>query len=327
VATLPPAHRALALLAAFVAALAIAAGAHAAIVRTPDNQGRTITFDVRTNTANVEFYAGLLRWAAHGDEISDVVIRIVAPEDIQAQCGAAAVACYGFRRGTPTMVVPNGSGSFVAATVLHEYGHHLDTAWDVPSVPELDGTPVWWSARGMADLVANGLVAFDYSRGWSRSVAEIFAEDYSYIHLAGSYGIPWLSPPDDALRAAMFAELGGAPTTAPPSSATTAAPLVISRNGRLAARGRQALPFGLLGPGRRVTFTVTVSGSNRAGTRARAQVVCDGRVVANQPFGRGRVRRVLDIPNLGPAECEARLVSTTGVALTYTLRLRLAIES
>lgn len=326
-ATLPPAHRAFALLATLVAALAIAAGADAAVVTSRDNQGRTMTFDVRAGSVDVEWYAALLRWATHGDEISDVTVRIVSPEDVQSLCGSAAVACYGNRGGTPTMVVPAGGGSFVASTLLHEYGHHLDTAWDVPNVPELDGTPVWWSARGMADLVANGMVAFDYSRGWNRSVAEIFAEDYAYIHLAVSYGIPWLSPPNDALRAAMFAELGGAPTGPPPASATVQTPLVIARNGRLAARGRQAMPFGLLGTGRRVTFTVTVSGSNRAGTRARAQVVCDGRIVANQPFGKGRTRRVLDIRNLGPAECEARVVSTTSVALTYTLRLRLAIES
>lgn len=326
-ASLPPAHRVLALLAALVAALAVASGADAAIVTARDNQGRQMTFDVRTQSADVEWYASLLRWAAHGDEISGVVFRVVAPEAIQSQCGDAAVACYGSRGGVPTIVISSGGGSFLASTLLHEYGHHLDTAWDVPGVPSLEGTPVWWSARGMADLLANGLVAFDYSLGWTRSVAEIFAEDYSYIHLADSYGIPWLSAPDESLRAAMFAELGGAPTTAPPPAATTPAPLVITRSGSVAARARRTLPFGLLGPGRRVTFTVTLSGSKRKGTRARAQVVCNGRVVANQAFVRGRAQRVLDVRNLGPAECEARIVSTTNVALTYNLRLRLAIET
>lgn len=322
----PPAHRLAALLAALVAALAVVTAADAEIVQSQDNRGRTITFDVRTDGVDVESYAALLRWAAHGDEISEVTIRIVDPAEIQAQCGAAAVACYGMRRGGPTIVMPAGTGSFVAETMLHEYGHHLDTAWDVPGVPDLEGTPVWWSLRGMAELRANGMVAFDYSNGWNRSVAEIFAEDYSYIHLGGSYAIPWLSPPDDALKAALFAELGGAPVGAPPASATVRAPLIVTRSGRIAPRRRAAVPFGLLGPGRRVTLTVNLSGANRKGTRGRASVVCNGSVVATQNFGRGRAQRVLDVPNLGPAECEARVISTAGVALTYSLRLRLSVE-
>jgi hypothetical protein len=60
----------------------------------------------------------------------------------------------------------------------HEYGHHLDFAWPVSGLPEPNGTPVWWAARGMAQFLRDGLVAFDYSLGWSRSVGEIFAEDY-----------------------------------------------------------------------------------------------------------------------------------------------------
>jgi hypothetical protein len=35
---------------------------------------------------------------------------------------------------------------------------------------------------------------------------------------------------------------------------------------------------------------------------------------------------VLDAPNLGPATCDARIVSTVPVPLTYKLTLRLAVE-
>jgi hypothetical protein len=129
------------------------------------------------------------------------------------------------------------------------------------------------------------------------------------------------------LKAAMLAELGGAPTTAPPPDATTPAPLVITRRGTLTARGRRDVSFGLLGPGRRVTFTANVSNRNRAGTRARAQIVCNGRTIANQPLARGRAARTIDLRNQGPGECFARLVNTSGIRLTYTLRLRLALES
>jgi hypothetical protein len=104
-------------------------------------------------------------------------------------------------------------------------------------------------------------------------------------------------------------------------------PLVLTRRGTLAPRGVYNVPFGLLGPGRRVTYTATLSRPQRKGVRARALIICNGRVVASQPFGRGRATRTLDVPNLGPAECQARVTSTAPVRLTYNLRLRLAIEN
>ena len=314
-----------ALFAALALAFAVASGADAAIVTSKDAQGRTITFDVRAATVDTEWYASVLRAAVHGSEISTVTIRIVPSGQIPVLCGSDdAAACY-TGRGAPTIIIPVGQSAFNEGSLLHEYGHHLDTAWSVPGVPELNGTPVWWAARGIASLLASRRVAFDYSLGWSHSIAEIFAEDFAYIHLPDyGYGIPWLSPPDAALKSALFAELGTPTATLPPA---TAEPLVVDRRGTLAPRGRRVLQFGLLGPGRRVTLTATVSRPNRKGVRARAQVVCNGNVVATQTFGRGRTQRVLDVPNLGPADCEARLISTTAVSLSYTLRLRLAIEA
>jgi hypothetical protein len=324
-AAAPPVRSFAALLAALVLGLAFVTGADAAIVTSQDNQGRRITFDVRDANANVEWYASLLRSAAHGNEISDVTIRIVAPEDVSIYCGEQAAACYS-GRSRRLIVVPAGQSSFVASTFLHEYGHHLDTSWSVAGVPELNGTPVWWQARGMSSLLDAGQVAFDYSLGWSRSIAEIFAEDYAFTHLGDGYAIPWLQPPDQALRTALLAELGGAPTTAPPPT-TVPAPLVINRSGALVPRGRRDVSFGLLGPGRRVTLTATVSNRNRAGTRARAQIICNGRTIANQPLVRGRAARTIDLRNQGPGQCVARLVNRTGIRLTYTLRLRLEIQS
>jgi hypothetical protein len=308
------------LLVALVLALAVAAGADAAIITSKDTQGRTITFDVRATAVDTEWYASVLRAAAHGNEISTVTVRIVPEQQIPLLCGDEASACYTGRRGSPTIIIPAGQSTFNQATLLHEYGHHLDTAWRVPGVPELNGTPVWWNSRGMASLLAGRQVAFDYSLGWNRSIAEIFAEDYAYIHTSRSYGIPWLRPPDETLKAAMFAELGSPTSTLPPAAA---GPLVITRSGALVARGRRVVTFGLLGPGRRVTLTATVSRPKRKGLRARAQIVCNGSVLASQPFGRGRAKRTLVAPSLGPADCEARLISTTSVSLGYTLRLEL----
>jgi hypothetical protein len=305
---------------AVVLALAVAAGADAAIITSKDAQGRTITFDVRATTVDTEWYASVLRAAAHGNEISTVTIRIVPEPQIPLVCGDAAQACYTGRRASPTIIIPASQTTFNQASLLHEYGHHLDTAWRVPGVPELNGTPVWWSSRGMASLLSSRRVAFDYSLGWNRSIGEIFAEDYAYIHTGRSYGIPWLSPPDETLKTALLAELGSSTGTLPPAAA---GPLVITRNGTLSARARRVVSFTLLGPGRHVRLNATVTRPKRKGIRARAQIVCNGNVVASQPFGKGRARRTLDIPSIGPAECEARLVSTTTVSLGYTLRLEL----
>ena len=65
------------LLVALVAALALATAAGAEIVTRADTEGRTITFDVQAPSVDVDWYAAVLRAAAHGDEISRVTIRIV----------------------------------------------------------------------------------------------------------------------------------------------------------------------------------------------------------------------------------------------------------
>jgi hypothetical protein len=309
---------------ALLLALATASATRAAIVVSHDTQGRTITFDVRAPSVDTEWYASVLRAAAHGNEISQMTIRIVPIAQIPTFCGSdEAAACYSPQRRT--IVVSASESAYNEGSLLHEYGHHLDTFWRVAGVPELNGTPVWWNARGMSTLLSAHQVAFDYSLGWSHSIPEIFAEDYAYIHMPDySYGIQWLSPPDEALKTALFAELGTPTSTLPAASAD---PLVLVRKGTLAPHAKRVVNFGLLGPGRHVILTANVAKPARNGRRARAEIVCDGTVVAAQTFGHGLAKRVLDVPNLGPATCQARLVSTTGVKLTYTLQLSLAVES
>jgi len=308
-----------------VLSLAVAAGANAAIVTSTDAQGRRITFDVRAASVDTDWYAAVLRATAHGNEISNVTIRIVPDQSIDTTCGNEAAACYTRASGKPTIIVPAGKNTFIEGTLIHEYGHHLDASTAVPGVPELNGTPAWWAARGMASMFASHEVAFDYALGWSHSIAEIFAEDYAYIHVGPSYhyAITWLSPPDASLKATMFAELG---TPTEPLPAAPEVPLVINRRGTLAPRDRFSVPFGLLGPGRRVTLAATISKPNRKGVRARAQLVCNSQVVAIREFRKGQAKRTLDIPNLGPATCDIRLVSSVSTSLAYSLRLTLAVE-
>jgi hypothetical protein len=310
-----------ALLAAVV--LAGATGANAAIITSHDDQGRTITFDVRAATVDTEWYASVLRASAHGNEISDVRIIIVPEPQVQAFCGGAdAAACYD--KNSATIVVPAGKSRLLETVFLHEYGHHLDTFWRVPGVQELNGTPAWWAARGMASLLGEHRVAFDYSLGWSHGIGEIFAEDYAYIHVHTRYGITWLSPPDAALESAMFAELG-TPTAVLPYAPEV--PLIFNRSGTIAPRDGYSVPFGLLGPGRRVTVAATVSSAKRKGIRARAQLVCDERIIVTRTFRKGQAKRTFDVPNLGPATCDVRLVSSVSTTLSYTLHIAVAVES
>jgi predicted thioesterase len=307
---------------ALVLSLVAATGANAAIVTSADLQGRPITFDVRATGVDTNWYADVLRATAHGNEISNVTIRIVPDSSIDALCGEAAAACYTRDLARPTIMIPAGKSQFIEGTLIHEYGHHLDASTPNPGFPELNGIPAWWADRGMATLLGGHQVAFDYSLGWEHSIAEIFAEDYAYIHVGPTYhyGITWLKPPDDKLKADMFAVLGAPPEPLPAAPNT---PLVVNRAGTLTPHDVRSLPFGLLGPGRRVTFTATVSRPTRKGIRARIQVLCGGTVAGTRTIAKGQKTRTLDLKNMGPGQCEARLVSAAPVTLRYTVHLKL----
>lgn len=316
------ARRFSALLALTVAAAVASGNAAAETILKRDAKGRAMHFDVQAPGVDVDWYASLLRNAAHGDEVSTVTIRIVPFDGIHEACGAAAAGCYSDRRA-PTLTVPAGRSRELASVLLHEYGHHLDTAWRVAGASEPNGTPVWWALRAMSEFRRSGSVTDSYQLGWDRGVGEIFAEDYAYVHLGGSYGIPWLLPPTPALKRALLAELRGEKTTVPPapSLASMTRPVTIQESGYLDAGGSHAETFRLLGPGRRITLTATVSGPN-----GRALVTCDGSVVKSVRLVAGRAA-TLDVPQVGPADCRATVTNTGASAQRFSLRLRLAIQS
>lgn len=324
--------RRLLVLTAILAALLVpAAPALAASVNAVDREGRTIAFDVQAQGADVEWYAEVLRGALHGDEISRVTVRVVTRDSIRGTCGADAVACYSGSRFGGTIIVPVGTGSSLAATLLHEYGHHVDASHSVPGVPEPNGTPGWWDARAMAQRLADGDVARDYSSGWDRSIGEVFAEDYVQVHMRARYGIRWLEAPDATVKNAISADLGGAPPAAePPSDGEDpsaddpdAAPRTVSvvRSGRLRRGSARELPFTLLGPGRSVEVTVRTATGRRG--RLRLELVCDGATVATKTLRGGLRRASISSAELGPAECEAVLRNVGTGTARYAVGLRL----
>ena len=299
----------------------MAPGAGAAIVTLRDNEGRPMRFDVRAPGVDVEWYGEILRRAAHGNEVSRVTIRLATPAALRRTCRADfASGCYAYRRARSLIVVPAVMGTPTAHTLLHEYGHHLDRWRGVRGVPEPNGTAHWWKQRGMASLVRAGRVFPDYSHGWDRSIGEIFAEDYARLHLRTVYKIGWLSAPTRAVRLAVGRDVRGVPNTSmrPP-------PFTIVRQGALQPGRSRALPFGLLGPGRRVTFAVALQPAGTGARVARMTLRCGRRTVTRDVLDTEQAPTI-DQRGLGPAtDCRATLANVSGAVLRYTIRLRLAL--
>jgi hypothetical protein len=299
---------------ALVALLGGAGEAAAAEEVRTDDEGREIHFDVRARGVDVDWYAGHLSRAPHGDEIESVEIRIVDRDELRSTCGRFAAGCYARNR----VVVPAGRDRGTARILLHEYGHHLDARRGNAAAPEPNGMPHWWRARGMPELVRARSVRRNYSVTWSRSVGEIFAEDYAYVALRGRYKIEWLRPPDAIVRQALLADLGLARPPEPAVRRPATRPVVISRSGTLSPGERIAVTFSLLGPGRRVTVRGSGAGA------ARIEVQC-GSGVRSRDLAGGTA--TLDLRRLGPADCSASLVSTTGRPARFSFTVRLRIES
>jgi len=305
-----------------VLSLAAAGEAAAADVVVADDEGRSIRFDVRTEGVDVEWYAALLRAAPHADEISTVRIDLVSAAELADTCGRQASGCYS--RRVLTIAAAQNSGN--AHTLVHEYGHHVDASRGVAGAPEPNGSSTWWRARGIARLVELGSLYRGYARGWDRNIAEVFAEDYARIARPGDpHMIQWLEEPNEPVLAAILHDLGLGPEptiTRPPALK----PVSFSRRGRLAAKRTVSIPFGLLGPGRRVRATVDLAGASAAGVRARLDLECGGRRIASRTLA-GRMKVVsIDRPNLGPAEsCTVTLTNTSAVARAYGLAVRLSV--
>ena len=215
------------LIVAAALALAAASPAMAELQVTRDSAGRPITFDVQAEGADVAGYTAILDGLLHGAEISDVTITIVPRSSISATCGSGAAACYRWStRGDAVMFVPDLAPAQVGGSLAHEYGHHVDaTRPHLGGARGLDGTAGWWRTRGMAALLAEGRVAWDYSLGWDRSIAEVFAEDYKLTNLPGEASkIGWLGPPPPAVSDAIRADLARNDRPARPAPHGDAAP-------------------------------------------------------------------------------------------------------
>jgi hypothetical protein len=287
-----------------------------------DGEGRTIRFDVRADV-DVAWYAGLLRRAAHSDEIERVTIRIVDWDELAERCGRRAAGCYGRREGNRgVMVVPAGRSAGIAHTVIHEYGHHVDWSRRHSNLDEPNGTPLWWKARGMAELVSLRSVRDRYQIGWNRSIAEVFAEDYAFTNLRRGYRISWLRPPSQTVQQAIRADLGLAERPVIAAARPDLRPVVIVRQGTLRPREGVAVDFGLLGPNR----SVRLDGAFPAGGRGHVEVTCDDTTRERRLLTAARAAVMLELPRVGPAQCRASIVNTGSRAERFRFSVRLTVR-
>ena len=314
-------RRALPAALALLALLALAGTASAAIRTATDDQGRTMRFSVEVPGTSIEPYADVLRKSIHGDEISRVTVRIVSFQAMRRICGSDAGACYGGRRH-PRIVIPAERDN-LARVLLHEYGHHIDATHANGRLPEPNGTPRWYAARHIGQRLHSGFLALDYSHGWSRSVPEIFAEDYVQLQLKVPYRIRGLKPPSAAVLRALRLDLTGS-AAGPPPVEPPSVPLVIHRSGTLAPDQSVEVPFGLLGPGRRVQVRTTVTGAGGPAA-ARVEIRCDGTTIGQGQASDG-VPVDLDLRNQGPGDCRTVVTGVSGSA-GYDLELTLSIET
>jgi hypothetical protein len=306
---------------ATLAAASLAGPAAARDVVLPDNEGRAIHFDVRADV-DVGWYAGVLRRAAHSDEIERVTIRIVSWHELGERCGEFAAGCYSRRKGNRgVMVVPEGKSQRLAHTVVHEYGHHVDASRRHGGLDEPNGTPLWWKARGMAHLVSARSVRDRYQVGWNRSIAEVFAEDYAFTNLRRGYRISWLEPPSRTVQQAILADLGLAPRPAITAARPALRPVVITRQGTLAPNNRVAIDFGLLGPNRQVELRGSFPGGTAAS--GRIEVTCGGTPRTRLLTG---TRPVASLElRAGPGDCQAWIANTGDRPERFRFTVRLTL--
>ncbi len=274
---------ALAASAAFVlsaASMTDDAGAATRVVR--DDEGRQIRLDLRA-PINVEGYREIIAGIVHGDEIEDVTFRVIPERRVGTAClSQEALACYAADPGVrPIIVIPARNPSRVRNVLVHEYGHHIDRSYDHRgAAPDFDGTARWWSRRKVSQQLSARNMAWDYSRGWGRSVAEIFAEDYVVLNTPrGPYDIFWLNRPGNAIRNAMRQDI--------------VAPVGLSRR-RLGPTwinraGTRTISFNV-GEARRRIVVVTRVRNPRGKRPIRTTLSCaDGRFVRSSLAGRKRV--------------------------------------
>lgn len=158
---------------------------------TPEGDTVQVSFSpsLAPDPAVAQSYVDFLGSLPHGSELSSLDVEIVAPSEIQADCGGedGTLACYSSQ--THTMTVPDApidattDGISTAYIIAHEYGHHVATFRDDAPFPAIDYGPKYWSSYEQVCLgsLQGRLFPGNEGRFYFENPGEAWAETYAHL--------------------------------------------------------------------------------------------------------------------------------------------------
>ena len=180
------------LLIAAVAALVLPAAALAWGGAYPANDALNSQVDVQVSDAYPVDQALPQEWATflgslvHGAALAQVHLRLLPSNEVSAECGVEALACYDPNSQT-IYATPEDQLDEPAAkeVVIHEYGHHVaNNLSDAPWPAEDWGTKRWSSYENVCRKTEQGLASpGDEGRNYQQNPGEAFAETYRMLNL------------------------------------------------------------------------------------------------------------------------------------------------
>lgn len=155
-----------------------------------DDHGHVITIETDLPGLVLEPYARVFAALRHYDEIEDVVIEVVTPQDVAPLCGGPGVlACYQPARGGHGRIwIPTQDPSLLYIMV-HEYGHHVDN--QLINLGQLlgndcyidgDGSRNWFFERDTGNRISRAGIECAIRGNWNYLLAELYAEDYTRLN-------------------------------------------------------------------------------------------------------------------------------------------------